>query len=383
MLRCGMDRPPASAPEAVSPAGDWADPLGLTPEEMAPRLAAWGWPRFRAVQIFSALQRRRVVNWEQIRALPQPARAHLSARAPWAWPEVAGRYAATDGTVRYLLRLLDGETVEAVYLPDEVFDGAGRVIRRRTTFCISTQAGCPVNCQFCMTARLGLKRSLTAGEIVGQVLRLMQAHGLDDGSGGRLNLVYMGMGEPFLNYAAVMQSVRVLTHPEGAGLSPRRITISTSGIVDKIARFGAEPRRPQLAISLNATSDELRQQLMPLLRAQGGLAALTAAARAFPLRPRERLTWEYVLLAGVNDAAADADRLVALCAGLHAKVNLIAWNAGPDIPFAPPGEEAVRAFQCRLTAAGLPAYVRRPRGREVYAACGQLSRQGSAAPGGD
>jgi 23S rRNA (adenine2503-C2)-methyltransferase len=354
----------------------WADPLGLTPDDLAARAGEFGWPRFRGRQIFNALQAQRVQSWDEIAALPQRARQHLAAMAPWSWPVVAGRFAAADGTVRYLLRLGDGETVEAVYLPDEIFDAEGRALRRRTTFCISTQAGCPVNCQFCMTARLGLKRSLTAGEIVGQVLRLMHEHGIAGGE--RLNLVYMGMGEPFLNYAAVMQSVRVLTHGTGAGLSPRRITISTSGIVDKIARFGAEPNRPRLAISLNATTDELRQRLMPLNRAQGGLAALAAAARAFPLGPRERLTWEYVLLAGVNDSLADAKRLAALSAGLRAKVNLIAWNAGPEIPFAPPSPDAVAAFQRQLRASGLPAYVRRPRGREVYAACGQLSRQGGA-----
>lgn len=358
----------------------WADPLGLTPDELAARAGEFGWPRFRGRQIFTALQAQRVQSWDEIAALPQRARQHLAAMAPWSWPAVAGRFAAADGTVRYLLRLGDGETVEAVYLPDEIFDAEGRALRRRTTFCISTQAGCPVNCQFCMTARLGLKRSLTAGEIVGQVLRLMHEHGIAAGAGGeRLNLVYMGMGEPFLNYAAVMQSVRVLTHGAGARLSPRRITISTSGIVDKIARFGAEPNRPRLAISLNATTDELRQRLMPLNRAQGGLAALAAAARAFPLGPRERLTWEYVLLAGVNDSLADARRLAALSAGLRAKVNLIAWNAGPEIPFAPPSPDAVAAFQRQLRASGLPAYVRRPRGREVYAACGQLSRQGVVA----
>ncbi|MGH9505430.1 MAG: 23S rRNA (adenine(2503)-C(2))-methyltransferase RlmN [Terriglobales bacterium] len=367
---------PASNGERTTAGGsmDHADPLGLLPEEMAARVAEWGWPRYRANQMFGALQRRRAASWEDAGGLPLAARRQLGAAMPFAWPAVVNRFAAADGTVRYLLRLDDGETVEAVFLPDEVFDAEGRTVRRRTTFCLSTQAGCPVNCQFCLTAKLGLKRNLTAGEIAGQVLRLMYEHRIAPGAGGeRLNLVYMGMGEPFLNYAAVMQSVRILTHPHGVGLPARRITVSTSGIVDKIRRFGAEPNRPRLAISLNATTDELRQRLMPLHRAQGGLAALTAAARAFPLGPRERLTWEYVLLAGINDRPADADRLTALSRGLRAKVNLIAWNAGPDIEFAQPTPETVLAFQRRLTAAGLPAYIRRPRGREVYAACGQLS----------
>lgn len=386
MLACGMSPGPRENKPRPTEGGKWRDPLGLLPEEMAAGVAEWGWPRFRAGQMFRALQRRRIQRWADARELPAATRERLTAEAPWRWPEVAGRFQASDGTVRYLLRLEDGANVEAVYLPDEIFDGAGRSLRRRATFCLSTQAGCAVNCQFCLTARLGLRRSLRAGEIVGQVLRLMGEEGIGEAAGEgeagrqatpgteRLNIVYMGQGEPFLNYAAVMRSVRVLTHPAGVRLTPRRITISTSGIVDKIARFGTEPRRPRLAISLNATTDEARQRLMPHHRAQGGLAALTAAARAFPLGPREWLTWEYVLLAGVNDSRADADRLVALSRGMRVKVNLIAWNAGPEMGFAAPGEEAVRAFQERLTAGGLAAYIRRPRGREIYAACGQLSQ---------
>lgn len=381
MLACGMARPPMESEPQPAEGCNWADPLGLLPEEMVAGMAAWGWPRFRGDQMFMALQRRRVGSWAAATELPSAARERLERVAPWRWPEVAGRFQAADGTVRYLLQLEDGASVEAVYLPNEVFTGAGQTLRRCATFCLSTQAGCAVNCQFCFTARLGLRRSLRAGEIVGQVLRLMHEHGIGDGAAGqrdtgtaeRLNLVYMGQGEPFLNYAAVMRSARVLTHPDGAGLAPRRITISTSGIVDKIARFGAEPRRPRLAISLNATTDEARQRLMPHHRAQGGLAALTAAARAFPLGPREWLTWEYVLLAGVNDSAADAERLIALSQGIRAKVNLIAWNAGPELGFAAPPEDGVRAFQRRLTAGGLAAYVRQPRGREIHAACGQLS----------
>lgn len=368
----------APAPRPTLPGG--LDPLGLAPAELAAAVQGWGWPRFRAAQVFAAIHRRQIARWELATGLPATARRELEERMPLHWPAVDGRYASIDGTVRYLLRLADGERVEAVYLPDEVFDGAHGVIRRRSTLCISSQVGCPVNCGFCLTALLGLRRNLSAGEIVAQVLLLVAEHGLRRGAGSndRLNLVFMGMGEPFLNYDAVMRSVRLLTDEQGLCLPLRRITISTAGIVAKIRRFAAEPLRPRLAISLNAASEEARQQLMPIHRAQGGFAALLAAARAFPLAPRERLTFEYVLLAGTNDADADADRLLALLHGIRAKVNLIAWNAGPELPWASSPPERVRAFQARLCAAGLPAFIRRPRGRDVFAACGQLSRRSAA-----
>jgi 23S rRNA (adenine2503-C2)-methyltransferase len=355
-----------------------SDALGLEPEEWSARLAAWELPPYRGQQVFRALQQQRVETWAELLQLPSSARDQLGESFPLALPRVTRKVASTDGTIRYLLTLHDGEQIEAVYLPDEVFDADGTALRRRTTFCISSQAGCAVNCQFCMTATLGLRRSLSAGEIVGQVLRLLGEHDLRPGSGlDRVNLVFMGMGEPFLNYENVVRAIRVLTRPEGAAIAPRRITVSTAGIVDKIRRWGREefPRaRPNLAISLNASNDEQRQELMPLNRAQGGLDALLAAVRDVPLGARDYITFEYVLLAGRNDQMEDADRVLTLLLGLRAKVNLIAWNSGGGLPFASPAPEHVLAFQRRLIAGGLATYIRRPRGRDIYAACGQLAK---------
>lgn len=355
--------------------------LESTPEELSARLHEMGLPRYRGEQVFRALQQQGATSWNEITVLGQAERAELARIFALEWPEVAQRYVSSDGTIRYLLRLGDGAEMEAVYLPDEEFDLEGKLLHRRTTFCISTQVGCAVGCQFCLTATLGLKRNLTAAEIVGQVLTLLRMHQLRPGMGlDRVNLVFMGMGEPFLNYDAVIRAIRVLCRPEGAGLAARRITVSTSGIVDKIRRWGQEDfphGRPRLAISLNASSDEQRQRLMPLNRGQGGLEALLRAVRALPLGPREYVTFEYVLLAGVNDDDADADQVLRLLAGIPSKVNLIAWNRGPELPFASPARERVLAFQRRLMAGGKATYIRRPRGQDVYAACGQLSRRGS------
>lgn len=351
--------------------------LALEPEEWQVQAAALGLSRYRGLQVFRALHQQHLPDWAALRQLPEADRERLATAFSLQWPIVAQRFRSEDGTVRYLLALADGKQVEAVYLPDEEFDGDGASIRRRTTFCISSQVGCAVNCQFCLTATLGITRDLTAAEIVAQVLTLLREHNLRPGKGlDRVNLVFMGMGEPFLNYHNVVRAIRILTRPEGAGLAPRRITVSTSGIVDKIRRWGQEPfprGRPRLAISLNASSDEQRQALMPLNRGQGGLTALLRAVREFPYQPREYLTFEYVLLAGVNDQLADADRVLALLQGVRGKVNLIAWNMGAALPFQTPAPEQVLAFQRRLVAGGLPTYIRRPRGRDIYAACGQLS----------
>jgi 23S rRNA (adenine2503-C2)-methyltransferase len=221
-----------------------------------------------------------------------------------------------------------------------------------------------------MTALLGLQRNLTAGEIVGQVLLVLNDHGVEIGR-DRINLVFMGQGEPFLNYENFMRAVELLV--EGTGISESRMTVSTSGIVPRIASFGAEPVRPHLAISLNASNDELRERVMPINR-KWNLESIMEVARQFPLRARERLTFEYVLLSGVNDAEENARQVVKLLSGIRAKVNLIALNSGPEIPFQTPSAQAVERFQRELIAAGIPAYVRRPRGLDIYAACGQLKR---------
>jgi 23S rRNA (adenine2503-C2)-methyltransferase len=321
-----------------------------------------GHPSFRARQIYDAVYRQRVPDLAGISNLPKPLRARLSGELPLGLPDVERRYDSTDGTVRFLLRLADGKTVETVWMPESTAEGADRA-----TICISSQIGCPVDCKFCLTALLGLERSLTAGEIVGQVLRVAGTTPVS-----RLNIVMMGQGEPLLNLANVVKATRLLTDPEGIAISPRRITLSTAGIIPKIAELGREPVRPKLAISLNASTEEQRRALMPITR-KYHLSDLIEACRAYPLRPWEKLTFEYVLLKGVNDTDADARRVVKLLANLDAKVNLIALNPGPGIPFETPDPARVAAFQA-IVRRSMPCFIRKPRGLDVYAACGQLKR---------
>jgi 23S rRNA (adenine2503-C2)-methyltransferase len=320
-----------------------------------------GQPAFRARQIYEAVYRERVSDLVQITALPVSLRNELASRFPLGLPKVAAEYKSVDGTRRYLLALEDQKTIETVLMPEE----------GRDTICISSQVGCPVNCQFCLTALMGLERNLTAGEIVGQVLFVMQTHQLSTGS-DRLNIVMMGMGEPLLNLPNVIKATRLLADPHGIGLSPRRITLSTAGIVPKIVELGREPIRPKLAISLNASTEEQRRELMPITR-KYSLKDLLAACKAYPLRKWEKLTFEYVLLKGVNDTDADARRVVKLLAHLNAKVNLIALNPGPGIAFETPDAARVDAFQS-IVRRSMACFVRKPRGRDIFAACGQLRR---------
>ena len=308
-------------------------------------------PGYRARQIYEALYRGQATDLVQISTLPAGMRQDLAGRHAVGLPTVDRLYESTDGTRRYLLRLADGRTVETVLMPEG----------ERDTICISSQVGCPVDCKFCMTALLGLERSLTAGEIVGQVLLVARENQLRP-DGGRLNIVMMGQGEPLLNLPNVVKATRILLDPEGFGLSPRRITVSTAGIIPKIAELGREPVRPKLAISLNASTEEQRQELMPITR-KYHLKDLMAACNAYPLRPWEKLTFEYVLLKGVNDTDADARRVVKLLANLNAKVNLIALNPGPGIPYETPDPERVASFQAivRRGAALLRAQAARAR----------------------
>jgi 23S rRNA (adenine2503-C2)-methyltransferase len=241
----------------------------------------------------------------------------------------------------------------------------------RSTICISSQVGCPVDCKFCLTALMGLERSLTAGEIVGQVLRVAAEHSLEANT-DRINIVMMGQGEPLLNLANVIKATHLLTDADGMAISPRRITVSTSGIIPKIVELSQEPVRPKLAISLNASTEDQRRAFMPITR-KYHLADLMEVCRAYPLRPWEKLTFEYVLLKGVNDTDADARRVVRLLAHINAKVNLIALNPGPGIPFHTPDPERVASFQS-IVRRSIPCFVRKPRGLDVYAACGQLKR---------
>jgi 23S rRNA (adenine2503-C2)-methyltransferase len=358
--------------------------LGLTLQELTEVVEEAGQPSYRGRQLFEALYGRRVEDAEQISTLPQSFRLDLAQRGfSVGLPKIERKFVSTDGTIRYLIAFVDGQTVETVWMPEgddgEAGDGseAGNEVERaagrswdRSTICISSQVGCAVDCQFCLTALLGVKRNLTAGEIVGQVCAVLNDRGVSPPQ-DRVNIVFMGMGEPFLNYENFMKAVCLLV--EGVGIPESRMTVSTAGIVPRIYDLGAEPVRPKLAISLNAPNDELRTRLMPINR-KWNLEKLVAAAREFPLRNREKLTFEYVLLDGMNDSAQNARELCELIRGVRAKVNLIALNPGPGIAFQTPAKDRVTQFQKTLIAAGVPAFIRRPRGRDIYAACGQLKR---------
>jgi 23S rRNA (adenine2503-C2)-methyltransferase len=332
--------------------------LGLELAEIQAALGATQ-PAYRARQLYEALYRQRVERLGEVSTLPSGLRRELAEHWQTGWPEIRECYQAADGTRRYLLQLADGKTVEAVLMPEQ----------GRDTICISTQIGCPVNCRFCLTAKLGLERNLTAGEIVGQVLRICRDQGLSP-QDRRLNLVMMGMGEPLLNLDQVLKATRLLADPRGVGLSVRRITVSTAGIIPGLEELGQAAVRPKLAISLNASTEEQRRELMPITR-KYPLKDLLDACRRYPLRPWERLTFEYVLLRGVNDTDADARRVVRLVANLKCKVNLIPFNPGPGLPYATPEAERVASFQSIVRRA-VPCFIRKPRGREIYAACGQL-----------
>jgi 23S rRNA (adenine2503-C2)-methyltransferase len=324
-----------------------------------------------------AVYRQRVESFAEISTLPKAFRDDLDQGFSLGLPLIEQTFVSTDGTIRYLIRMSDGQTVETVWMPEgddgEAGDGtedSGERGWNRATICVSSQVGCAVDCQFCLTALLGIKRNLTAGEITGQVCAVLN-HRQVSPPHDRINLVFMGMGEPFLNYDNFMKAVRLLV--EGVGIPESRMTVSTAGIVPRIYDLAKEGVRPKLAISLNASNDESRTALMPINR-KWNLETLVQAARDFPLRSREKLTFEYVLLDGINDSLDNARELASLIRGVRAKVNLIALNPGPGIAFGTPDQERVAKFQQYLIAAGVPAFVRRPRGRDIFAACGQLKR---------
>jgi 23S rRNA (adenine2503-C2)-methyltransferase len=363
--------------------------LGLEMRELSALMEEFGQPSYRARQLFEAIYHQRVEAPDQISTLPQDFRRSLAEKGfSVGLPRIDKKFVSSDGTVRYLLACADGQSVETVWMPEgdggEAGDGtdAGAQTEgpgrswERATICVSSQVGCAVDCQFCLTALLGIKRNLTAGEIVGQVCAVLNDQKVSPPH-QRVNLVFMGMGEPFLNYENFMKAVRLLV--DGVAIPESRMTVSTAGIAPRIYDLGAEAVRPKLAISLNASNDDLRTRLMPINR-KWNLARLISAARDFPLRNREKLTFEYVLLDEVNDSAQNARELVELIRGIRAKVNLIALNPGPGIPFRTPALQRVLQFQNILTAAGIAAFVRRPRGRDIYAACGQLKRTVELAP---
>ena len=391
--------------------------LGLDRSEIDSVVDLFGEPPYRTKQIMEAVYRQRVESVEQISTLSQQLRGKLTENGvSIGLPRIEKRFVSQDGTVRYLIGTADEQSVETVWMPEgdggEAGDGseAGELAERfaqsgslndatgtfenndpsaglktratatqrqkqgqnqgRSTICISSQVGCAVDCQFCLTALLGVKRNLTAGEIVGQVCAVLKDQKVSPPE-DRINLVFMGMGEPFLNYDNFVKAARLLV--DEVGIAERRMTVSTAGIVPRIHDFGKETIRPKLAISLNASNNELRTRLMPLNK-KWNLEILMAAAKAYPLRNREWITFEYVLLGGVNDGPENAKEVVELLRGMRCKVNLIALNPGPGIEFTTPDGERVTQFQTILRESGVPAFIRRPRGRDIYAACGQLKR---------
>ena len=364
---------------AVAGKDEGMELLGKSREELRALCVTMGEPAYRGDQLYHALYADRIFDLSQVTNLPAAFREKLASETTVTLPIVRQRYSSTDGSVRYLLGLGERQdfttdhtedtkkkkikkpaSVEAVFMPSEA----------RQTICISTQAGCAVDCQFCMTAQLGLIRNLTAGEILAQVLLPLQEH--KETLTPQTNVVLMGQGEPLLNYENVMAAMRILLDQSGIGLAPKHVTLSTSGIVPGIERLAKETRRPKLAISLNASSDAQRDALMPINK-KYPLGKLLAACRDFPRGSREYITFEYVLLGGVNDSADDAKRVARLMADLgRVKVNLIPWNPG-SLPYEEPSQETIERFHKVLLEKGVPAFTRYSRGRDVMAACGQLS----------
>lgn len=328
-------------------------------------LTARGHQRFRADQIFQWIYRHGVTDLAALAKMsdvPRSLREQLAAEFALTTPELIHRERSIDGTEKFLLRLADGQRIESVFIPDTP----------AMTFCISTQVGCAMACAFCLTGKMGLTRNLTAGEIVGQVRVLADLLAMRS---ARFNIVLMGMGEPLHNYDETMKALRILADEHGFAMSPRRITLSTVGLLPALERLAREPVMPNLAISLHAPTDVLRGELVPINR-KYGVSDVIEACKRFPLKRRHRITFEYVMLAGVNDSPADARRLAKLLAGVKSKVNLIPLNAAAGIPFERPSDEAVDRFAAILAEHHLIVSVRKSRGRDIRAACGQLIVEG-------
>jgi 23S rRNA (adenine2503-C2)-methyltransferase len=348
--------------------------LGKSAEELREFVRSLGEPVYRGSQLYHALYAGHRTDFGQMTSLPAQLRQRLSTESSIALPRIQRTYRSADGTVRYVLALprSNGEgdaplartTVETVFMPDE----------RRQTICVSTQAGCAVDCRFCLTATLGLIRNLSAGEILGQVLIALDDN--CDALKPQTNVVLMGQGEPLLNYDAVMSAMRILLDPNGMAISQKHVTLSTSGVVPGIERLGSEKVRPKLAVSLNASSNAQRDKIMPINR-KYPIEALLHACRHYPLRPWEKLTFEYVLLGGFNDAPEDARRVAKLVSNLRAKVNLIPWNPG-DLPYQETNSGRIEEFRKILADKNVPVFVRYSRGQDVMGACGQLALLESA-----
>jgi 23S rRNA (adenine2503-C2)-methyltransferase len=337
----------------------------LEPHELEAALESLGVPRFHGRQIFSWIHARGVTRFEDMTDLGRALRARLDSAFTISTPALEAKRTSADGTSKYLLRLADRRQIESVYIPDTPAQ----------TFCISTQVGCAMGCAFCLTGKMGLVRNLTAGEITGQARVLAHDTTL---AGTAFNIVLMGMGEPLHNYDATMKALRILADERGLGVHPGRVTLSTVGLLPALEKLASEPLMPNLAISLHATTDDSRSALVPLNK-RYDLEALLDACRRFPVSRRSRITFEYVMLAGVNDTPDDARRLVRLLDGIRGKVNLLPLNEAPGIPFARPSDDRVDAFARILSERGIRVSVRKSRGRDIRAACGQLIVEGGRA----
>jgi 23S rRNA (adenine2503-C2)-methyltransferase len=334
----------------------------LEPTELERALVERGGRPYHAQQVYRWIYRRAQSDVDQMTDLSRALRARLRDDAVVSTPAVVGDEQSADGTRKLVLELADGRRIESVFIPDTP----------AMTFCVSTQVGCAMACGFCLTGKMGLVRHLTAGEIAAQVRVLAAATGLLDRT---FNIVLMGMGEPLHNYDQTMKALRILHAEHGLAVSPRRVTLSTVGIVPGLERLAQEPLMPNLAISLHATTDEQRTALVPPNR-KYPLAAILDACRRFPLKKRSRITFEYVLLDGVNDTPEDARRLVSLLSGIKAKVNLLPLNPAPGIPFSRPADARVDRFAQILAERHVTVSVRKSRGRDIRAACGQLIVEG-------
>ena len=340
---------------------------GLSPAELSEFVSSIGEPAYRAKQLFRGIHARRLRTFDEMTDLPKELRAKLSERAVVSTLRLESRYLSTDGTRRYLFKTGDNLPVETVFIPEE----------RRDTICFSSQSGCPLQCTFCLTAQLGLLRNLTAGEIVEQIIfALNDAYGVGVKTPRGTNLVGMGAGEPFLNFDELMKAIRVMKEPTGLHIVPNRVTVSTAGIVPRIRELATTADRPHLAISLAAPNDELRNELMPINK-KWPIDELLSACKEFEksLKRNEHFTFEYVMLDGVNDSDKQARQLANLINryNLHPKVNLIPHNPAEPLPYQPSSAQRVESFRQILGAKGVHAFVRRPRGRDIFAACGQLA----------
>ena len=357
------------APQWESPAPELPrtpnpNAAGMSLGALAELVKSMGESPFRAAQLYQGLYQHRWTSWEQFSNLSKPLRTRLQAEVDLRWPEIQESVLSEDGSSKHAFRLLDGRLVEGVHMP----------YPNRTTLCLSSQVGCAMGCTFCATGLMGIQRNLTAGEIAGQVVTMLNGHGHGPSTLDPINIVFMGMGEPMHNLDHVMAAFAILTDPKGLSISPRRITLSTSGLVSGIQRLATFPKRPRLALSLNATTDAYRSSIMPVNKAWN-LQALAAALKAFPLEHGERITLEYVLLKGVTDSLEDGRRLAAFARQFPSKVNLIPFNPHEGSGYQTPSESRIQELCALLVSREVTVSVRRSRGQDVAGACGQLVRE--------